>query len=189
MAFRKIPVALQAINPEMGTIDNIVAPIMQDVLEAGQNHAKEHLSGVPFTSSTGTHTINKRTGHGAASVQVQYPYGSPFRGRIFAFASTQYADNPEAYNYLAILEGGRGEIRPRYTSSVLNGNPKQAALTIPGGSNYLIQGQGEFRGMTGNYKFVKYIGPMEGKGWLEAAIDKTSEEVPAIVEARLKGRI
>jgi hypothetical protein len=189
MAYR-VPISLGAnLTPALlekaGGIDGLVGPILRDSLETLQNYGKEHLSGVPFTSDTGSHTIHKRTGVGAASVLTQYPYGSPYKGRVFAFASTRYADNPETYNYLAILEFGRGEIKPRYTPAALAGNPAAARLTIPGGPNALANGVGGFRGMSGNYRMVRRIPPMEGKGWMAAAVKKTEIEIPEIIQAHV----
>jgi len=153
------------------------------IVEAQADITKEHyvqnLSGVPFTSETGSHIINKRTGRAVASVQIQYPYGSPYKARLFAAAFTQYASNPERYNYLSILEYGRGPIIPRYTPSALGGNPGGARLAIPGGGHFLVTGQGGFRGATGSYRFVRAIGPMEGKHPLGAAIASSQPEVEA----------
>lgn len=170
-------------------IDAAIAPIMRDALESIANHAKQNLSGVPFTSKTGTHVINKRSGKGAASVQVQYPYGSPYKGRVFASALSQYPGNPESVNYLAVLEYGRGEIRPKYTPSMKNGRPGAARLTIPGGPFNLVSGQSGFRGQTGRYRFIKSIPPMEGKYWLEAAAKSAQKELPDILNHHLNSEI
>ncbi len=160
---------------------DVVPAIVEDSLTEVKAQAVQNLSGVPFASRTGTHTIQKRSGMGAASVQVQFPYGSPFRGRVFAAAYTQYADNPERWNYLAILEEGRGEVRPKYTPSAKAGNLGRARLTIPGGAHNLVSGRAGFRGITGRYRFVKSLPPMEGKYWMESAAQKAQESIPEIV--------
>jgi len=164
----------------------VVAPIVSESLDVVKEYMVQNLSGVPFTSKTGTWTINKRTGRGAAAVQVQYPYGSPFRGRIFASVMTSYGGNPESYNYLDILERGRGEIVPKYTPSMQSGNPQNARLTIPGGSHNLVFGQSGFRGISGRYRFVKRIPPMEGRYWAEAAVASAQDDVQAIADSHIK---
>lgn len=186
MAYRlQFSIAPNSLDTVRQHIDLKIAPIMQDALEAIANHAKQNLSGVPFESRTGTHVINKRSGKGAASVQVQYPYGSPYRGRVFASALSQYPGNPEAVNYLAVLEYGRGEIRPKYTPSMKFGRPDRARLTIPGGPFGLVSGQNGFRGQTGRYRFAKSIPPMKGKYWLEAAANAAQKELPDILNHHL----
>ncbi len=187
MAFR-VSVNVSASN-QLGSIGQQIEAripgILKDVLDAIAHQAVQNLSGVPFQSETGTHTIQKRTGKGAASVQVQYPYGSPYKGRVFASAFTQYGDNSERWDYLSILEFGRGEIRPKYTSSAKSGSGR-ARLAIPGGSVQLVQGQGGFRGVTGRYRFVKSIPPMEGKYWMAAAAEAAKPEIQSIVSDRLQ---
>lgn len=158
-------------------LEQVVQPIMTDGLNLLKQYAVQNLSGVPFTSDTGTWTINKRTGKGAASVQVQYPYGSPFRGRVFAYAGTRYADNPEEWNYLKILEEGRGEVVPKYTPSAKAGMTSRARLTIPGGPHGLAFGVNGFRGATGRYRFVSKLKPMPGRGWMQAAAASTQAEM------------
>ena len=167
------------------SIDQSVAPIVKDALNLIQQYAVQNLSGVPFSSETGNWTIQKRTGKGAASVQVQYPYGSPFKGRVFASAMTRYADNPEEYNYLAILEYGRGEVKPRYTPSMNGGDPGAARLAIPGGPFQLVGGQNGFRGITGRYRFVKSLKPMTGRRWMQAAVESATPEIPGIISDHL----
>jgi hypothetical protein len=170
------------------TIDQVVAPIMRDGLSAIQHYAVQNLSGVPFESKSGAWTIQKRTGKGAASIQVQYPYGSPFVGRLFADARTQYPGNSESYNYLKILEKGHGGIEPKYTSSMQGGKPGRASLVIPGGPVQLVNGQGGFRGVTGRYRFVKKIKPLTGRYWLDAAAKSAEAELPEIISTHLNAQ-
>jgi hypothetical protein len=178
MAYR-LPIAVASGGLQLS--DQDLNQLVQNILRDGSNlikqYAVQNLSGVPFQSRTGSHTINKRSGRGAASVQVQYPYNSPYQSRIWADARTRYANNPEEYNYLKVLEEGRGEIRPKYTSTARRGFVSRAALTIPGGPYNLVSGQNGFRGATGNYRFVRSIKPMAGKYWLEAAMAKAQPEI------------
>jgi hypothetical protein len=160
---------LEALNQFKGAVPQLAQAIVKDSADLLAEYGKQNLSGVPFTSSTGTHTIQKRSGRGAASVTAQYPYGSPYRARVFASALTRYANNPEEWDYLAILEYGRGEIRPKYTPAAARGDFARARLAIPGGPHQLVNGQGGFRGMSGRYSFMKSIPPMEGKFWMAAA--------------------
>lgn len=173
---------LQQFRAEM---PEFLGGLVRDSVDEIQKQAVQNLSGVPFESRTGTHTIHKRTGKAAASVQYQYPYGSPFRARLFASAKTRYADNPEEYDYLSILEYGRGEIKPKYTPSMRNGMPQRAALTIPGGSMQFSQGQHGFRGVSGRYRFVKRIPPMEGKYWMESAVQTVAPDLEQMFSDRL----
>lgn len=162
------------------SLTDLYATLIPAVLEVTKQQAVAHLSGVPFTSETGTHVINKRTGKGAASVQTVYPYRSVHRGVVFASAMTRYANNPEEYNYLAILEYGRGPIRPKHTASVLAGKPNRARLTIPGGPYTLVHGVKGFRGKTGFYRFTKEIPAMEGKYWMRGALEAVRPKLDAI---------
>lgn len=161
--------------------------IIRRSLDAIQQQAIENVSGVPYTDpQTGQmRQIEKRTGKLAASIRTQFPYGSPYRGRIYARAMTRYANNPEEYNYAAILEYGRGEIKPKYTPSMQRGDVRKAALTIPGGGQYLISGQNGFRGRSGNYRFVKRIPPMEGKHWMGAAVEMSLEQLSDIAKQEI----
>lgn len=168
-----------------GNIDSIIAPIMRDGLASIQHYAVQNLSGVPFQSSSGSWSIQKRTGKGAASVQVQYPYGSPFSGRIFADSRAQYPGSPESINYLKVLEFGHGGIEPKYTPSMQNGKPGRARLTLPGGNIPLVNGQGGFRGVTGRYRFVKRIKPLVGRRWMEAAAHNAKQELTEIISSHL----
>jgi hypothetical protein len=168
-----------AIDIKSGPVQQLAQQIVADSADLIAEYGKQNLSGVPFTSKTGTHTIQKRTGRGAASVTAQYPYGSPFKARVFANAFTRYADNPDEINYLAVLEYGRGEIRPKYTPSAARGDFARARLTIPGGPHGLVNGQGGFRGVSGRYSFVKTIPPMAGKFWMEAAATAAGPEIEA----------
>jgi hypothetical protein len=168
---------LEALSRFKGAVPQLAQQIVKDSADLLVEYGKQNLSGVPFSSQTGTHTIQKRTGRGAASVQSQYPYGSPFRARVFASALTRYADNPEEWNYLAILEYGRGEIRPKYTPSAARGDFARSRLAIPGGPHQLVNGAGGFRGMSGRYSFVKTIPPMEGKFWMAAAATAAGPEL------------
>lgn len=168
-----------------GELPRVAGAIVADSAERIADYAKQNLSGEPFTSKTGTHTIQKRTGRGAASVIAQYPYGSPFRARVFASAKTRYADNPEVHDYLAILEYGRGEIRPKYTPSASRGDFARARLTIPGGPHALDEGKNGFRGQSGNYRFTKTIPPMEGKYWMAAAAQAAAPEIEALANAHI----
>lgn len=177
--------AIAAIRQTGVKLEQIIAPIMQDAVDILHHQAVQNLSGVPFTSRTGTHTINKRSGRGAASVQPQYPYGSPYKARIFANYMTRYADNPNEYNILAILETGRGEIKPKYTPSAKAGMNGKARLTIPGGAHGLVGGQKGFRGATGRYAFVKSIPPMAGKYWMESATKTAQPQIQEMVRDRI----
>lgn len=162
---------LEALSQFKGAVPQLAEAIVRDSADLLAEYGKQNLSGVPFTSKTGTHTIQKRSGRGAASVTAQHPYGSPYRARVFASAMTRYADNPEEWNYLAILEYGRGEIRPKYTPAAARGDFARARLAIPGGPHQLVNGQSGFRGMSGRYSFAKSIPPMEGKFWMAAAAE------------------
>ena len=168
-----------------GELPRVAGAIVADSADLIAEYGKQNLSGVPFTSKTGTHTIQKRTGRGAASVIAQYPYGSPFRARVFASAKTRYANNPEEHDYLAILEYGRGEIRPKYTPSASRGDFARARLAIPGGPHQLVNGQSGFRGITGRYAFTKNIPPMEGKYWMAAAAQAAAPEIEALANAHI----
>lgn len=179
------PETLELFRQAQGSADSFFVPVVRESLELLKEYAVQNLSGVPFESATGTHTIHKRTGKGAGSVQVQVPYGSPYRGRLYASAKTRYAGNPETHDYLAILEYGRGEIRPKYTHSMQNGATHRAALTIPGGPHQLVAGQGGFRGASGRYRFVKRIPPMEGKQWMAAAARAAAPEIESRVSRRV----
>lgn len=169
--------AIDRLRSVKDALPQVGGAIVRDSADLIAEYAKQNLSGVPFTSRTGTHTIQKGTGRLAASVGTQYPYGSPFRARVFASAKTRYANNPEEYDYAAILEYGRGPITPRYTPSARAGNFARARLTIPGGSHNLVSGQSGFRGITGRYSFAKSIPPMEGKYWMEAAAQTATDEI------------
>jgi hypothetical protein len=154
--------------------------IVRDAATVLQHHYVQNLSGVPFESKTGPQIIRKQTGKSAASVQVQAPYGSPYSARIYASSPTGYPGNPDRYNILEILETGRGEIIPKYTKGARSGG--RAALTIPSaGGQFLAQGQGGFRGMSGNYRFVKFIGPMTGKYPLQSAIRTAKPEIEEVI--------
>ncbi|MBT9160459.1 MAG: hypothetical protein DDT26_01745 [Dehalococcoidia bacterium] len=159
--------------------EKLMAKIIPEALAVIEKKAKENLSGIPFSSKTGNHTIQKRTGRLVESVGTQYPYENPYKGRVFASAKTRYAFNPEEHDYAAILEFGRGEIKPKYTPSMMAGKYRSAALTIPGGGAQLTTGLNGFRGASGSYRFVKRIPPMEGKFWMESALQSTAEEVAA----------
>lgn len=167
------------------SLDRVVAPIMEDSLNLLKQYAVQNLSGVPYTYEGASYTIQKRSGMGAASVQIQYPYGSPFKGRVFASAMTRYDGNPEQYNYLGILEFGRGEVKPKYTPAMKAGHPERARLAIPVGPHELISGQRGFRGITGKYRFVKSLPPMEGKHWMAAAAEAAKPEFPNILATHL----
>ncbi|MBT9316296.1 HK97 gp10 family phage protein [Leptothoe spongobia] len=166
-------------------LPGVLREIVRDAADITAQYAKQNVSGVPFESETGTHTINKRSGQLAASIQYQHPYGSPFRARIFSSAKTRYADNPEEYDYGAILEYGRGEIVPRYTPSAKAGNTGQAKLTIPGGAHQLNSGTGGFRGVSGGYAFVSRIPPMEGKYWMQAAQKAAQPDITEMAQQRV----
>lgn len=169
--------ALTKIKREMS---GAVGEIVRDAATVLQHHYVQNLSGVPFESSTGPQIIRKQTGKSAASVQVQAPYGSPYSARVFASSPTGYPGNPDRYNILQILETGRSEIIPKYTKGARSGG--RSALTIPSaGGQFLAQGQGGFRGMSGNYRFVKYIRPMTGKHPLEAAIRTARPEIEDVI--------
>lgn len=194
MAYR-IPVKfkaaeLEAIASIQRKASRIATPILEEVLTRAQHWYGQNLSGKSFTSRTGTHVIQKRTGKGFASIQTEIPYGQPNRGRLFADAQTRYANNPEFYNYLRILETGRGEVRPRYTRSVMSGNPERARLIIPArggtGGHLLTEGVNGFRGKTGRYHFVKKLPPMEGKYPLEAAVEQTKKEISGITHTHVQ---
>ena len=191
MAYQ-IKVNLAKSNPESfqqirSNLSEIVPKILRRSLDAVQQQAVENVSGVPYTDpvSGQTRQIEKRSGKLAASIRTQFPYGSPYQGRIFARAMTRYANNPEEWNYAAILEYGRGEIKPKYTPSMQKGNVKSAALTVPSGGQYLISGQNGFRGRSGNYRFVKRIPPMEGKHWMAAAVDMSQDDLRAIAKEEI----
>jgi hypothetical protein len=170
--------------------DRIVEPILRDAANLVKQYAVQNLSGVPFTSETGTHVINKRSGLGAAAIQVELPYGSPFRARIFAFKNTRYADNPEEYNYLDILERGRGEVRPKYTPAMRNGFPDRARLAIPvDDGNELVFGVKGFRGRTGRYVFLKSLPPVEGKYWMKSAVASAEPQLNSIASQHLDNLI
>jgi hypothetical protein len=167
-------------------IPEIARTAIQDASDLITTYGKEHLSGVPFSSRTGGHVIQKRTGRGAASVQAEYPYGSPFRSRIYASAMTRYADNPEEWNYLAILETGRGEVRPKYTPSAKAGYASKARLTIPGGNHQLVNGENGLRGISGRYFFAKTLPPMAGKYWFESAVNRADPEIQQAIAAAVQ---
>jgi hypothetical protein len=169
--------ALDALSQVKGAVPQLAQAIVKDSADLIAAYGKQHLSGVPFTSATGTHTIQKRSGRGAASVSTQYPYGSPYRSRVFASAMVRYSNNPNEVDYLAVLEYGRGEIKPRYTPSAARGDFARARLTIPGGPHQLVNGQSGFRGMSGRYSFMKTIPPMAGKFWMAAAAERAAPEI------------
>jgi hypothetical protein len=152
-----------------------INPTTRRATEVLHKQAIAHLSGTPFTSKTGTWRINASQ-KSIDGVKLEHPYRSPYRGRVTAAAYSEYPGN-QPVNYLAILEYGRGEIRPKYTPSARNGFQSKARLTIPGGNRYLSSGSKGFRGVSGNYSFAKRIGPMDGRYWLEAAIAKSREEI------------
>lgn len=166
--------ALDGLKDAARYMDQIVAPYMKDALDLIAEQARQNLSGVPFGSGE---VIQKRTGKGVASVQTQYPYRSQYNGRVYASAMTRYANNPEEYNYLAILEYGRGPIRPKYTPSMLAGNPGKARLAIPGGPFMLANGSNGFRGVSGRYRFVREIPAMEGKYWMRSALESVAPQL------------
>lgn len=178
--------SIQALAALRDQLPAIAARTVENAAERVATYGKEHLSGVPFTSRTGGHAIQKRTGRGAASVESQYPYGSPFKSRVFASAMTRYANNPEEWNYLAVLEYGRGEIRPKYTPSMIAGQPSRARLTIPGGPHQLVNGENNFRGISGRYSFARSIPPMAGKYWFEAAVERAKPEIKEQIDAEIK---
>lgn len=159
----------------------VVPTIMKDALEMLEHRAKENLSGIPFQSPTGIQSIQKRTGKAAASIQSQFPYGSPYRGRLFGSALSQYPGN-EAVDYLAVLEYGRGEIRPKYTPSMQGGKAGRARLTIPGGPTALVQGQQGFRGISGMYYFVSRIPAKEGMYPIQSAAQASQPEITAMAK-------
>lgn len=166
-------------------VDSLFGGLVRDGADLLQKQAVQNLSGVPFTSKTGTHTIQKRTGRTAAGVQYQHPYGSPFQARIFTSNMTRYADNPEEWDIAAILEYGRGEIKPKYTPSAKGGNPGRASLVIPGGPHALATGQKGFRGISGRYRFVRSIPPMAGKFWMEAAAETVMPQIQQMADHRI----
>jgi hypothetical protein len=178
--------ALSRLSQIKGELPRLAGAIVSDSADLIAKYGKQNLSGVPFTSKTGTHTIQKRSGRGAASVVAQYPYGSPFRARVFASAKARYANNPEEWDYLAILEYGRGEIRPKYTPSAARGDFARARLAIPGGPHQLVNGQSGFRGITGRYAFTKSIPPMEGKYWMAAAATAAAPEIEALANQHVE---
>lgn len=178
--------SIQALAALQDQLPAIAARTVESAAERVATYGKQHLSGVPFTSRTGSHVIQKRTGRGAASVESQYPYGSPFTSRVFASAMTRYANNPEEWNYLAVLEYGRGEIRPKYTPSMIAGQPSRARLTIPGGPHQLVNGENNFRGISGRYSFARSIPPMAGKYWFEAAVERAKPEIKEQIDAEIK---
>jgi len=166
-------------------VQQIIDPLVGDALDLVQEYAKEHLSGIPFTHDGESHTIQKRSGKGAASVQTQYPYGGPYRGRIYASAYSTYPGH-DPVDYLSVLEYGRGEIRPKSTPSMVNGQPGKARLTVPAaGGTFLAHGASGFRGASGNYRFVSRIPPMKGKGWMAAAADKALPEIQEMASKRV----
>lgn len=165
-------------------VERATAAIVEQSARVVKEYAVQNLSGVPFASETGTHTINKRTGKGAAAVQVQYPYGSPFRARIFASAKTRYGGNPEEWDYLSILEFGRGEVRAKYTPAAKAG--RGGALALPGGPHELVSGRDGFRGVTGRYRFVRSLPPMAGKYWMAAAAESAKADIPQVVNEALR---
>ena len=173
--------SLERIAQAEQAVDQFFVPLIADSLHLVKEQAVQNLSGVPFTSETGTHTIQKRTGRGAASVQVQAPYGSPFRGRLFASAKTRYGNNPE-YDYLAILEYGHDGIKPKYTPTARRGFVSKARLTIPGGDHQLVHGENGFRGITGRYTFVREIPPMAGKYWMKSALETSTDKIQVHAE-------
>lgn len=155
-----------------------VGEIVRDAATVLQHHAVQNLSGVPFEGTYKTEIIKKQTGKSAASIQVQAPYSSPYSARVFGSNMTGYPGNDERYNILSILEYGRGEIRPK----------KGQALAIPSaGGQFLRQGENGFRGMSGNYRFVRYIPPMPGKGWMRAAIESAKPEIEEVIKDGLDG--
>ncbi|MCD8487886.1 MAG: hypothetical protein LRZ84_14410 [Desertifilum sp.] len=164
----------------------ILPEIIRDSLSVIAGNAKDNLSGYPFSSPTGNHVIHKRTGKGASAVQFEYPYRSPYSGRIFASANTRYADNPEEYDYLRILEFGHNGIKPRYTFSAKSSKYEKARLTIPGGNHLLINGVNGFRGVTGRYKFVTEVPPMQGKYWFRSAVQKSVPEIEQLIKEKVK---
>jgi hypothetical protein len=174
------PAQLTALQKVKRNLSGAAGEIVRDAATVLQHHYVQNLSGVPFESSTGPHIIRKQTGKSAASVQVQAPYGSPYSARVYASSPTGYPGNPDRYNILEILETGRGEIIPKYTKGARSGG--RGALTIPSaGGQFLAQGQNGFRGMSGNYRFVKYIRPMTGKHPLEAAIRTAKPEIEDVI--------
>ncbi len=174
------PAQTKGLQNARRNLAGVAGEIVRDAATVLQHHYVQNLSGVPFQSSTGPHIIRKQTGKSAASVQVQAPYGSPYSARVYASSPTGYPGNPERYNILEILETGRGEIIPKYTKGARSGG--RAALTIPSaGGRFLAQGQGGFRGMSGNYRFVKYIRPMTGKRPLEAAVRTATPEIEELI--------
>lgn len=184
MAFRiqfqsSVRVNLQQIRQ---AVDRVVPDLVRESLETVRQQAARHLSGSPFTSRTGSHTIR---GNGDA-VQSQYPNGTPNQGRVFTSRIVQYPGNPERYDVLKVLEFGHGEIRPKYTPSMRAGRPDRARLAIPDGPNELTTGQFGFRGVTGRYKFVKSIPAKEGKYWMESAAIAARPRVRSVVESRLR---
>lgn len=174
------PNQIAALRSLKTNLPGAAGEIVRDAATVLQHHYVQNLSGVPFESQTGPQIIRKQTGKSAASVQVQAPYGSPYSARVYASSPTAYPGNPERYNILKILETGRGEIIPKYTKGAREGG--RAALTIPSsGGQFLAQGQGGFRGMSGNYRFVRYIRPMVGKYPLQAAISTAKPEIEEVI--------
>lgn len=177
--------AIAKLRQASARLEQIVPPLLSDAIGILQYEAVQNLSGVPFQSRTGTHTINKRSGRGAASIQTQYPYGSPYKARLFAGYMTRYANNPEQWNILAILEYGRGEVRPKYTPSAKRGMMSRAALTISGGTHELVSGQKGFRGTTGRYVFAKSLPPMQGKYWMQAAVKTATPKIQTMINKEI----
>jgi hypothetical protein len=181
--------AIAALRKASARLDQVIPPIVKNAANILHHEAVQNLSGVPFTSKTGTHTINKRTGRGAASVQIQYPYGSPFKARVFADYRVRYANNPEEWNILAILEYGRGEVKPKYTPMMRAGMSNKARLTIPVGGYQLVNGRSGFRGISGRYAFVKALPPMAGKHWLESATKTAQPKINEMVRDELNAML
>lgn len=76
-----------------------------------------------------------------------------------ASAHSRYANNSEEVNYLAVLEYGRGEIRPQYTPPAARGDFARAQFTIPGGPYSLVNGQNIFSGISGRHSLAKTTPP------------------------------
>jgi hypothetical protein len=172
--------AIESLRSAGANLNELVGKIVPDALDIIKEQAVRNLSGVPFAGQNGSFTIQKRSGKLAASVQTQYPYGSPYKGRVFASAKTRYANNPEEYDYAAILEYGRGEVVPKYTPAMQSGRTGAARLAIPGGGNSLVHGVGGFRGMTGRYFFVKRLPPMPGRYWMQAAAESSQKSIQSM---------
>lgn len=193
MAYRfKVSVSTAVINrlqEDREGLVNFVGPVVEDALNITQQWAVRNLSGVSFSSKTGNWAIQKRSGMSSASVQVQYPFGKPYAGRVYAYRGTRYDGNPEEYNVLKILEEGRGEVLPKYTPSARGGFVSRASLVIPveNGGRYLVSGQNGFRGVTGNYRFVKRLPPMQGRYWMQAAATSAEPEIQEMVRDKVVG--